>query len=314
MYKKISETMFCMFLLLLLFNLVGCKNIEPVDCEYTFLVKEPYKYSVYQQVYGPRRDAVADNKLNVRLSFPRGKVISFYDNFDILLEVGKKYTITPRAGVYPFQILTPADGGLFGSNPEVMLSGAMIVYNTMGLRVPPTFGAKEGAEIFDVDLIKKALSGEIVETVWNFKGKHTMICWLGNRKTLYVGGEPSVEFDFSKNNGITALEIDGTEAEEDDKFCLLVESFLCKEENSGKRKSKDLPVRFVINQKAYAGYIRKIKDVVFTAFVKIPCKIPASLLKDADNGTVVELSIDNPDDDKDKVAEMIFSRTWKENN
>ncbi len=289
--------------------LCGCQTISPSNEEYSFLKNQAYK-DVYPYVYGEIRD-MSKGKLNLLFTSPQGKQIVFSDGSVVDLLAKKKVLLKLPAGVYPFKIIDPETGGMF-SSPDVLLTGAVIVMNIEKLKVSPTFGINQDV-IFNRDQLKNASEGKLSKITKIFNEKKTFICWLGNRKHQYSGGEPSVEFDFSGNPGISALTVDEVKSD-DDKYSVFVESYLIKDDY-GIIVAREIPVRFTIKGKTYAGFIKNIQDAAFTAFSCIPCKIPEKQIKAADNGTVALTEIFSQSFDKDKVkeekiAEIIFSRVW----
>ena len=73
------------------------------------------------------------------------------------------------------------------------------------------------------------------------------------------------------------------------------------------RKRAEHAVQFTSGGRKFRGYIRNLKDNEFTAFVRIPCTIPKSLLDAAAGGTVSKFTVKSTGDRPASVAEIVIS-------
>ena len=131
--------------------------------------------------------------------------------------------------------------------------------------------------------------------------------WLGNRTTLYAGGEPTVEVDFSGTPGIEKLWINGENVPGLVATLDVYNVTIDRNTKAVLRTLREYMVEFRTAEHEYKGYLRNLKDNEFTAFVRIPCAVPKDLLQAADHGTVSRFEILSEGEKKEPVAELVLS-------
>lgn len=289
--------------------LSGCATgnyaVIPSDQPYAFIKNTPEYTNYFDQVYSPanrqrKASSESDNMVNVLVSSPTNLKMEFYKNRYLLDPADQEVnTVRFRSGVYPFELKQGKD---------TWRTGAMMFYNidkTLGL-------AKLGLGnkvILDPRLVDQAGKGRLGKYTMKFDDKEVLTYWVGNRKQLFVGGTIStVEVDFSWIPGISELLINGKPVEGFSRQ-LDVTSLVKDAQGRFQLVPVEYKIEFTVQGKTYRGYLQKLKDNEYTAFVKIPCTIPPELLLAADQGTVSRFSVVcGEGDSKEAVAEIVISR------
>lgn len=278
--------------------------LRTTDLKYGFLYSAKFRdlENMYM-LYDTKN--LDDFKLSAYMTSPKKTLIKFFNNKEeyAIPDIDGR-ALKLGTGVYPFEIypFPTADAGLPKNSH---LSGAMVVLNLDNFVELASFGKSPETIMFKEEMIKKALNGTLTEGVISFDEKPRILYWVGNRQNTFFGGSPTAEVDFSKNSGIIELKINGITL---DNFVGTVDIY--KETNNNKstdpeKKINEFYIKFA-NGNAYKGYIRNIEENATTAFVKIPCTIPASLLEAATKGTISKLNIHSDGTEKETVAELVF--------
>lgn len=283
--------------LLLAFLGAGCMSVEPAMTPYTFVRRDPQLAQYHDKVYNPDLMNKRD-KARVLLTHPRGSVVKFGAMTSVKIGGSDPQMLKLRAGVYPFQLLTE-------STKSFVASGAIMVYNIDRTIALATIGRTDETRLFNPDLVEKAKSGVLANYTVSFDGTDVITYWLGNRVSLYGGGDPTVELDFSQTPGITSLKIDGASV----KNFITTLGVYSMEKVGGVEMPvmREYPVEMICRGKKYQGYIRNLQDNQFTAFVRIPCTVSQKLLDAAAQGTVAKLTVQSTGENAESVAEIVLS-------
>jgi len=224
--KKSSDYFFIILTALLMINFLfifGCKTIhrpkntvsttytKPVAYEkqYHFFVNHPTLKKYPQDLY-PSSSSSGEDIANIRIcyTYPEKMRIEFFGNqidsikYNDSTGNNKHKTFVFEKGVYPFKLY-------LGDHYKDRLSGCMAVFNIDETHSFALFGKSESTKLFRPDLIRKAKEGILTNYIQSFDGKNIFIYYLGNRETLYPGGSPTVELDFSEIKNLKAVFIEG---------------------------------------------------------------------------------------------------------
>ncbi len=126
--------------------------------------------------------------------------------------------------------------------------------------------------------------------------------WIGNRTWPFRDGSPTVELDFSRTQ-LAELRIDGLPVDD-----LRAEVAIYDPELEGQRKLQhELWIRLK-DGRVFEGQIGELGDNLFTAFMRIPCKLPKGVFDAATHGSTVKLSILSEGSDSERIAQIILRR------
>ncbi len=310
----------------------GCvvtKNVvvKPTMDHYVFLKEIKPISSYYNNLY--RESSKNQPMLAARLTEPHGYTIKFHDNPEVIIgqpaseETGEPRTFLFREGVYPFSLY-------FDKNEKDWFSGLLVVYNIDETIELATFGETEETRLFRQDMFKQAQNGVLGQYTISFDDKEVMSYWLGNRDSLYPGGQPTVEVDFSYTPELKSVTINGHTINSKKKVLYLDKYHVCRlcdekrhnsqefsktcKKNNNRSHSiyvtvthKNYPIKMeTIDGNKFQGYIRNLVSNKFTAFMSIPCEIPSELFSHAARGTISKLTVQSPDNNKRDVAEIVF--------
>lgn len=302
-------------------------KVKPTVDHYVFLKDIKPIGNHYRQLYQVNSTELP--RLAARLTEPHGYTIKFHGNPEVVIgepaskETGEPRTFLFREGVYPFSLYRD-------KKDDNWYSGLLVVYDIDETLELATFGESEETRLFNLDIFRQARQGVMGQFSITFDNKEVMRYWLGDRDSLYPGGQPTVEVDFSHTPRLTDLTINGKEIEDKKQVLKLNKYYLCslcdekrqeaddfgkdcEESNSGRHKPyltvthKNYPIEMATTDgKRYQGYIRNLVTNVFTAFMSIPCEIPPELFDNAARGTISKLTVQSPGEEKQKVAEIVF--------
>lgn len=283
----------------------GCASApRRASQSYTFIKNHATLSKYYSSVYSsmPSRKGL---QANLVFTQPKTGLIRFGGPSTINIDKRGQTSIPFAVGVYPFDLARTSD-------KKVILTGALMVYNvdnTVGLA---TIGKTVDTLLFNEEMLRKAQNGHLSRYTIALDSKDVVTYWLGNRTSPYRGGIPTVELDFSAIPGISELKVNGRRK---DQFLSTVAVF-----KTELGISRTLPrqrvlvniglehrIEFTANGKRYQGFVRKLVDNEFTAFVRIPCSIPQSLLDAAAAGTISRFTIQSTGDSQENVAEIVIS-------
>jgi len=269
--------------------LSGC--ITPTLERYTF-IENNATYRIYADaVYNPEIMNVEDAP-QFLFSYPQDALVSLEKRGKIVIVQADNKPVALRAGVYPFRMRT-----LQGKQPIAV--GALMVYNVDKTVALATLGKTPETQLFNPKLVEKARTGELATYTLKFDDTAILTYWLGNRRTLYAGGAPTVELDFAGTAGISRLRF-GRQAAAD--FVAVLPVYAPKTATR-----QEHAFEMICDGRTYRGYVRNLQDNEFTAFVRIPCSIPLELLDAAANGTVSKFTVRSKGEDEEDVAEIVFS-------
>ena len=281
--------------------ITGCSTVTPSTVPMTFIKTHPQYNTYYKNLYDPLRMNQQDY-VNVVFRSPAKSIIKFNSGKQVIVRDSNPDVIPLRDGIYPFSLLKAADG-------TKILSGAFMVRNMDKEVALATLGKTDDTKMLNNDLVRTALKGQLASYTVSFDGKDVITYWLGNRKKSYTGGDPTVELDFSHIPGISMLKV-GNRLREDKRAVVKIYAPEKKYDSRLQRmvsSQLEHPIEFTADGKKYRGYVRKLRDNEFTAFVCIPCTIPESLLKAAAGGTVSKFTVMSTGDNPESVAEIIIS-------
>ncbi len=302
-------------------------TVQPTMDQYVFLQDiEPLDVH-YQNLYATSSEKKP--QLAARLSEPQGYKIKFHNNSEIIIgEPASKESQEPRTflfreGVYPFSLYTDVKS-------TDWYSGLLVVYDIDETIELAMFGENDETRLLNLEMFKQAQKGVLGQYTVTFDDRQVMRYWLGNRDSLYPGGQPSVEVDFSKTTKLAKLTIDGQEVKNFKKVLGLEKYYVCrlcnekaahpngfsskcKKSSSGNHSPqlvvshKNYPLELeTVDGKRFQGYILNLVTNVFTAFMSIPCEIPNELFDSAAQGTIAKLTVHSPGEQEQKVAEIVF--------
>jgi len=314
---------FPILLLLVVMVLFGCNSSKV----YVKKGSMPYSY-MYDKQWNRERNINLKSSYNslfsntsgklkyLRACFtaPRGYTLKFYNNTEE--KIGKKVnkelkTFYFTKGIYPFAIYKGSTPGWFSNNGYSPFATGIIQINPLkdrGVELA-LFGLKKDTKLFNIKMLNETRKGHLTEYTITFDNKEVIKYWMGNRKTLYAGGAPNVEFNFSGNKNLKKIMINDEKIEHG--FCVL-DVYL----TSKKTRAKYLinrPLSYEIKMvdsdgHKYKGFITDLKGTIYTAFVTVPCTIPPELFKAARNGTISKFTVYTQENDKKKtaVAKIVF--------
>jgi len=293
----------------------GCANeVSRTNARYYFITNGPDTAPYYRQVYGPVGDV---GRLAAKFTAPGGQRLCFRGSVSKFIpgDLGSEILLF-GPGVYPFELRDAAD--------KVTLTGALMVVNidkTVGLA---TFGNAPETRLFLADLVKKAHEGALSKGTITFDEKPVIFYWLGNRTQQNVPDRPSLELDFGAIQDLAEVRVNGSRR--DDRIAV-VEVFDIKQQPTGTvaidmwvlgirpegstrtiYTEKVHKIEIVLTSGAkYVGYIRNLRANAYTAFVRVPCSIPANLFAEADKGTIAKYTV-TAGEAKEPVVEIVFGQ------
>lgn len=273
-------------------------TLEPTrEPAYRFLQGDELLKDRLGELYG---EAKGDQlRLAVYVGQPVGEHLAVNANPDVQIAPKEQaVTLLMSPGVYPFSL--KADGGA-GED----LTGAVAVFNVTKTLELATFGHTEETQVFNPDLVQKAREGVLTNYTVSFDGEPRLVYWLGNRQEPFLGGEPTVELDFSKNDGLDTLMVNG---EEQDAFVVTLPVYENVKEDGQvrQRKCEHSFALTMADGRKFRGYIQNLSDNAYTAFVKVPCEIPDSLYQAASRGTIAKFTVYSEGEAREAVAELVF--------
>ncbi len=279
----------------------GCSTLAPSTTPMTFIKASPEYNTFYKGLYVPVQMNKQDH-VNVVFRSPAKSIIKFSSGKKVIVQNKTPEVIPIRDGIYPFSLLK-------ADTREKILSGAFMVRNMDKEVALATLGKTDETKMLNYDLVRTALQGQLASYTVSFDGKDIITYWLGNRKTAYTGGEPTVELDFSHIQEISMLKINNRLYADKRAVVKVYDPVKRYDARVQRLVSKQLehPIQFTAGGKSYRGYVRKLRDNEFTAFVCIPCTIPESLLKAASGGTVSKFTVMSTGDQPESVAEIVIS-------
>lgn len=303
--NRIAKAGLIVALFILLATFSGCASApRRAHQRYTFIESHATLKKHYSDVYSkiaPRME----QRANLVFTHPNNGFIRFGGQTQI--DIGKKRqtSIPFAAGVYPFELARTADR-------KVMLTGALMVYNVDNSVGLATIGKTDDTMLFNQEMLRKAYNGNLSRYTIALDSKDIVTYWLGNRTSSYRGGSPTVELDFSAIPGISELRVNGRHIKQ---FLCTVPVFRTVQQMTETYPRRRVSVNvglehrieFTANGKRYKGFVRKLVDNEFTAFVRIPCAIPQSLLDAAAAGTISRFTIQSSGDSQENVAEIVIS-------
>jgi hypothetical protein len=270
----------------------GC--LSPSTTPYPFLQKTTRFAPYFGQVYNESMRNQED-MLKIIVSTPLGGKVLFDGGGSFRVAGGRQDLLSLKSGVYPFRLKFRNERG-----DRDQLVGALMAYNLDSTVALATLGLTQDTAVFKPELIKVAQSGMLASQTIRYDNKEVLTYWLGNRHSLYPGGAPTVELDFSGTPGITSLSIDGESLPTFRKEIVLTD-------RNPRRKEKEYPFQMTAGGTRYRGFIRNLKHNESTAFVAIPCAITQDLLTAVADGTVSQFSIKDPSHDNEDIAVIVLS-------
>ncbi len=279
----------------------GCMSIAPSSSPMSFILSHPKYSKFYSKLYVPQSMNQQDH-VNVVFRSPSKTCVKFDSGKRVVILKEGAEVVALRDGVYPFTLQKEA-------TRELILRGAMMVRNMDKEVALATLGKTEETKMFNDELLRTALKGQLASYTVSFDGKDIITYWLGNRRSAYTGGEPTVELDFSGMKDIEMLKI-GKRKCRDKRLVVNVygdKRYYDRESRRSLRVPAEYPIEFTADGNKYRGYVRNLKDNEFTAFVRIPCTIPSSLLRAAASGTVSKFTVQSTGERAESVAEIVIS-------
>jgi hypothetical protein len=279
----------------------GCSTLTPSTEPMTFIKTHPQYSKFHKTLYDPLSMNQQDY-VNVVFRAPAKSIIKFSSGKQIIVSSSNPEVIHMRDGIYPFALLK-------ADSLTKILSGAFMVRNMDKEIALATLGKTDDTKMLNNDLVRTALKGQLASYTVSFDGKDVITYWMGNRKKSYIGGDPTVELDFSHIPGISMLKV-GNKLCDDKRAVVKVYAPEKTYDSASQRmvsRQLEHPIEFTADGSKYRGYVRKLRDNEFTAFVCIPCAIPESLLKAAAAGTVSKFTVMSTGDAPESVAEIIIS-------
>lgn len=292
------------------------RDVRPTSDRYTFLSSTADLKEKMPELYP--KDRKKDLKpFAAHVGGPENYRVCVNDNdkswaLPTVGEQGGKIDLRFASGVYPFQLFGAQKDSKGKSvsdcsklnNPE--FSGAFAFYNNDKDMEIVTFGRAEDTFLVSSKVLDKVRDGLLGSHTISFDGKPRITYWVGNRRELDKGGDPTVELDFGKAN-LASLKLDDKKV---DGATTAVAVFAPPSgpTGSGRVRLEHRLYMRTANGTEYEGYIRDLKDNEFTAFMRVPCDIPQDLFDAAARGTVSKYDVNykNENGDEVKIAQIVF--------
>ncbi len=207
-----------------------------------------------------------------------------------------------ETGLYPF-ILYDGPTATCGQTEGETFSGALAVYNVDATLDGFVFGRSRATKLFNPELLDKVRRGLLSSYTIKLNDEPRITYWIGNRTRPFTAGSPTVELDFSRT-ALAELRIDGLPVDD-----LRAEVAIYEPDSEGARKQQhELWIRLK-DGRVFEGQIVELGDNLFTAFMRIPCKLPGGLFEAAGDGSTVKLSIRSEGNDRQRIAQIILRRS-----
>ena len=283
---------------------LGCgarslSDVQPRYQVYGFLRQDP---RLYENLYAPRGKDERRAVLAAFIAEPRGYVLCFDGQrtpFPINHPSGEPLWL--ETGLYPF-VLYKGASETCGEFEGETFSGAVAVYNVDATLNGVTFGRSEATKLFNPKLLDKVRRGLLSSYTIKLNDEPRITYWIGNRTRPFRDGSPTVELDFSRTQ-LAELRIDGLPVDD-----LRAEVAIYDSELEGQRKLQHgLWIRLK-DGRVFEGQIGELGDNLFTAFMRIPCKLPNEVFDAAADGSTVKLSILSEGSDRQRIAQIILRR------
>jgi hypothetical protein len=280
--------------LILSLLLVGCTTLKPCRQAYPFLSRHPEYRSCFNQVYHSSRRNNAE-KIKLMFTHPEGDILDF-GGAQHPIDSAADRPLALGEGMYPVRLL-----GRLTRQPH--LCGALMVYNLNREIGLATLGLTDDTRLFKPELLEKAAGGTLITHTIKFDKTNVLTYWIGNRTDVYRGGVPTVQVDFSGTPGIREVRIDGRVL----KGFVATLPVYAGGARVGSGRRREFKLELTCRDRSYVGYLQKLADNEFTAFMRIPCAIEQSLLDAAAKGTVSQVSVLSRDEKRERVAEILVS-------
>lgn len=322
--KIISSKRLFFTTLTLVATLTGCQTTEfvkevipsPSTNKYKFIENDGEFRRHTPEIYADEY-ARAGNEgylFDALISQPSGHSICFSEqNYAWALGEKNQKSTNFTSGVYPFSIyktVKMSDGTHqtdCDSLQNKLYTGAMVFYNYDSEMELTSFGLSDESKLFKSELLTKVDEGVLGNNTVKFDGKPRITYWIGNRTSSFTGGNPTVELDFSKAN-LAEVHVNGEPIENMSSVVPVFEEI---ENDYGGWDSVALDHKIYMKSldgREYTGYIRKLVNNEYTAFMSVPFDIPNKLYDAAARGTVSKYQIKAKGDDGQEtaIAEIVF--------
>jgi hypothetical protein len=292
------------------------KDLKPAKSQYSFVAKNRDLRRLHSTIY-PEKRAKGNNSFTALISDPTNHSVCFSENKTAFhIGDGRGLSLSFPSGMYPFQIfksVVKSKGRLENScrtlakKHRPLYTGAMAFYNYDKEMELTSFGRSAETKMIDAMLLEKARNGVLTSHTIKFEERPRISYWIGNRESWFVGGEPTVELDFS-NVDLDELKINGKK--DTDRVIVLPVSSMQKID--GVKRLVGIEHRIYMKHKdgrEFEGYIHQLLDNEHTAFMKVTCDIPDELFAAASRGTVAKFDIKATNSDENyevKLAEIVF--------
>ena len=297
-------------------------NIKPTDNPYGFVAKEPTLRFALQDLY-PSPDARAQQLSSGTETFsalvrsPNQHIICFNGNSSGIPvpakdDKGEEVALKFVNGVYPFEVHKlykdskgkPKNKCSELKKPKYI--GAMAFFGYDQDMEFATFGADADTALISDQIISKVANGALGSHTISYDNKQRIKYWVGNRSALFSGGAATVEVDFRKAN-LKSLKINGEEVKN---MQTELDIYVYGEDAAGRptKKPKKHRLEFTTRDgKKFAGYLKDLQENEYTAFMKIPCDIPAELYDAASKGTVSKFDVmSKTERGSARLAQIVF--------
>ena len=207
-----------------------------------------------------------------------------------------------ETGLYPFVLSKGASATCREFQGETF-SGALAVYNVDPTLNDFVFGRSRATKLFNPELLDKVRRGLLSSYTIKLNDEPRITYWIGNRTLPFRDGAPTVELDFSRTE-LAELRIDGLPVDD-----LRVEVAIYEPGLEGQRKQQhELWIRLK-DGRVFEGQVGELGDNLFTAFMRIPCKLPRGIFDAAADGPTIKLSIMSEGGDRQRIAQIILRRS-----
>ena len=278
----------------------GLSDVRPRYEVYDFLREDP---RLYENLYAPRGEDERRAVLAAFIAEPQGYKLCFDGQrrpFPINHPSGEPLWL--KTGLYPF-VLYKGTSETCGEFEGETFSGALAVYNVDTTLDGVTLGDSEATRLFNPIILDKVRRGLLSSYTIKLNDKPRITYWLGNRTRPFSNGSPTVELDFSRTR-LAELRIDGRLVAD-----LRAEVAIYDPELEDRRKLQhELWIRLK-DGRVFEGQIGQLGDNLFTAFMRIPCRLPKGLFDAAVDGSTVKLSILSEGSDRQRIARIILRRS-----
>jgi len=297
-------------------------NIKPTDTPYNFAFKEPTLRLSIADIY-PNQD-LRDEQLDegtstfsAYIQYPANHVICFNDNdtglaLPVKNNKGEETALKFVSGMYPFELhglSKDSEGQVITDCYDIgrpKYVGAIAFFSYEQDMEFATFGADDETPLISNEIISKVTEGILGSHTISYDNKPRIKYWVGNRSSLYSGGSATAEVDFSNAN-LASLKINGEKISGKRAILDIYESY---ENDQGfvVQKKKQHKLEFTTkNGQTFGGYLKELQDNEYTAFMKIPCDIPAELFEAASKGTVSKFDVmSKSEQGSTRIAQIVF--------